>query len=294
MRRTGTIKKIIIAACASVLAMCAFGALSSIFANATCNHKWDDGKVTVNPTCQEAGEITYTCEKCGETKTGELDVVAHVWEPGAIIRYATCKEHGIQEYECVICDERDERLTPLIAHDYELILEVDSTCLEKGEKVYYCLDCKEYQAEYFQVHYIADPDGDGICNLCGIGMVRAEEGMSVANKWFRLYRAEDDPVCTPSWNALNLSDNEADLIAVNLSSGASDANYFTIGPWYSASIESGLKVVRTDEYIDFCFIPGVYDLDGDPETPEALKISFNTTIEGIVGDCYELIGYYED
>lgn len=34
-------------------------------------HTWDTGKVTKAATCTEKGETTYTCSKCGETKTEE-------------------------------------------------------------------------------------------------------------------------------------------------------------------------------------------------------------------------------
>lgn len=35
-------------------------------------HSWDGGTVTKAPTTTEAGELTYTCEVCGETKTEEI------------------------------------------------------------------------------------------------------------------------------------------------------------------------------------------------------------------------------
>lgn len=35
------------------------------------SHTWDTGKVTKAATCTEKGETTYTCSKCGETKTEE-------------------------------------------------------------------------------------------------------------------------------------------------------------------------------------------------------------------------------
>lgn len=35
------------------------------------SHTWDTGKMTKAATCTEKGETTYTCSKCGETKTEE-------------------------------------------------------------------------------------------------------------------------------------------------------------------------------------------------------------------------------
>ncbi|WP_050749569.1 Ig-like domain-containing protein [Slackia heliotrinireducens] len=39
-------------------------------------HDWDEGKVTVEPTATSEGEMTYTCKRCGETKTEPIDKLA--------------------------------------------------------------------------------------------------------------------------------------------------------------------------------------------------------------------------
>ena len=41
------------------------------------DHKWDEGKVTRKATCTEAGEMTYTCKDCSDTKTEEIPMVTH-------------------------------------------------------------------------------------------------------------------------------------------------------------------------------------------------------------------------
>ncbi|MCC8029726.1 MAG: hypothetical protein LIO75_08045, partial [Lachnospiraceae bacterium] len=38
-----------------------------------CSHEWDDGVVTKEATDTEAGEMTYTCQVCGETYTKEIE-----------------------------------------------------------------------------------------------------------------------------------------------------------------------------------------------------------------------------
>ena len=38
-------------------------------------HKWDEGKVTKEPTTSEKGEVTFTCTECGKTKTEETPVL---------------------------------------------------------------------------------------------------------------------------------------------------------------------------------------------------------------------------
>ena len=45
---------------------------------AALGHKWDDGKVTTEPTCTKAGVKTYTCTVCKETKTDAVAALGHV------------------------------------------------------------------------------------------------------------------------------------------------------------------------------------------------------------------------
>ena len=43
-------------------------------------HTWDSGTVTTASTCTKAGEKTYTCTKCGATKTEPIDATGHSWK----------------------------------------------------------------------------------------------------------------------------------------------------------------------------------------------------------------------
>ena len=44
------------------------------------SHTWDSGTVTTAPTCTKAGEKTYTCTKCGATKTDSINATGHSWK----------------------------------------------------------------------------------------------------------------------------------------------------------------------------------------------------------------------
>jgi len=45
------------------------------------NHKWDSGKVTVEPTCQKPGSKVYTCTVCAKQATEELDKLSdHLYD----------------------------------------------------------------------------------------------------------------------------------------------------------------------------------------------------------------------
>ena len=42
-------------------------------------HQWDSGVVTTQPTCTTKGVMTYTCSKCGKTRTEEIAATGHSW-----------------------------------------------------------------------------------------------------------------------------------------------------------------------------------------------------------------------
>ena len=49
-------------------------------------HKWDNGKVTKEPTCTEKGEKTFTCTDCGATKVEEVPALGHDYVDGKCSR----------------------------------------------------------------------------------------------------------------------------------------------------------------------------------------------------------------
>ena len=42
-------------------------------------HKWNEGKVTKEPTCTEEGVKTFECTVCGKTKTEKVEALGHDW-----------------------------------------------------------------------------------------------------------------------------------------------------------------------------------------------------------------------
>lgn len=66
--------------------------------------------VTVAPTCNEAGSITFKCTKCDdfdpETENGVQVIPAtnqHNWDNGVITTPATCRTKGEKTYTCTTC-----------------------------------------------------------------------------------------------------------------------------------------------------------------------------------------------
>lgn len=70
-----------------------------------CEHKWDDGKVTTEPTCTTDGVKTYTCAICKETKTEVIEAVGHALETTKTTTTATCAAITVEVTKCSICEE---------------------------------------------------------------------------------------------------------------------------------------------------------------------------------------------
>ena len=67
---------------------------------AVCEHAWDNGVVTKAATCEEAGVMTYTCTKCGATKTEAIAALGHKWGEWEVTKAATCEEAGVETRVC--------------------------------------------------------------------------------------------------------------------------------------------------------------------------------------------------
>ena len=151
-------------------------------------HSWDDGNVTTEPTCTEAGETTYSCTVCDATKTEEIAATGHSfsdewasdktyhwhfatcehkdeisgkaehsWDDGVVTTEPTCTEAGAMTYTCTVCGETRTEEIASKGHTYS-----DEW---KSDKVYHwheCSDCKD----------ISDMDrhnwANGKCTVCGI------------------------------------------------------------------------------------------------------------------------------
>ena len=104
------IKGIICAALVGVTAIAAVGCSAEVtvpdwIAQLSCAHEnWDEGEVTKEATCTEEGEMTYTCEDCGKTKTEVIEIAEH----DAVLLYqklSTCEFEGEKVFECNDCDK---------------------------------------------------------------------------------------------------------------------------------------------------------------------------------------------
>ncbi len=75
-----------------------------IVAAVGCTHEWGVANIIKEATCGAAGEASYTCTLCGETKTEEIPATdKHTWDEGKITTAPTCKEEGVKTYTCSVC-----------------------------------------------------------------------------------------------------------------------------------------------------------------------------------------------
>lgn len=81
-------------------------------------HKWNEGTVTKEATCTEAGEKTYTCDVCGETKTEAIPATGHKGE-WVVVKEATETESGLKKLVCTVCGETEEEIIPVITKETE-------------------------------------------------------------------------------------------------------------------------------------------------------------------------------
>lgn len=103
-----------------------------------CEHTYDEGVVTTEPTCTAPGVKTFSCTECGETYTEEILALGHSYVGGVC---------SVCNYACV--------------HE----LWIDPTCTEPKT----CAECASTEGEALGHDFKNDSEEDlPNCELCGI------------------------------------------------------------------------------------------------------------------------------
>ena len=115
-------------------------------------HVWNDGEISKDSTCTEAGEKVYTCKVCGETKTEEVAALGHSYsEEWTVDKEVTCEEAGSKSHHCTRpgCDSKSEvTVIEALGHEWGEGKETKApTCTEAGEKTYTCTRCNATKTE---------------------------------------------------------------------------------------------------------------------------------------------------
>lgn len=189
------------------------------------SHTWDTGKVTKAATCTEKGETTYTCSKCGRTKTEE-DIPALSHEMTKVAAKAvTCTEDGNNEYYvCSRCKGvfkdalgetattvKNETLTAL-GHDF------GGAWISDGEGGHYQLcqreDCNvKSDLEPHRFDPKAPCDETASC-LDGCGYVRPAGTHTWGKPDYKWTKTEDGYTCTGKAVCDKCGDNESETATV--------------------------------------------------------------------------------
>lgn len=136
-------------------------------------HSWDSGKITIQATCTETGEKTYTCQACRATKTETVQAVGHTVVIDSAVA-ATCESAGKTEgRHCSVCDKVliEQKTVKATGHNWdEGKITQEATCEKSGVKTYTCKTCKKKKTEEINAlghKIVTDPAVAATCEKDG-------------------------------------------------------------------------------------------------------------------------------
>lgn len=110
-----------------------------------CEHEFDDGVITKEPTCTEEGEKTFTCTLCGETQSESVPLKEHSYNE-SVTKEATFETEGEKTFTCEYCGDSYTESIPV--RDDEVVVTVTSkTNLEKDWSMGRYSDAVEFSFE---------------------------------------------------------------------------------------------------------------------------------------------------
>ena len=99
-------------------------------------HAWDEGVVSVEPTCEDKGTKTYTCANdAAHTKTEEIDTLGHTTEWKYVSNVGTEYEgtrYAVQAKICSVCEKSLETRAAVVAFHFDSVAAADSTGAATG------------------------------------------------------------------------------------------------------------------------------------------------------------------
>ncbi|MBQ7598308.1 MAG: hypothetical protein IJU56_06975 [Clostridia bacterium] len=115
-----------------------------------CTHVWNDGVVTTPASCAEPGVKTFTCTKCGNTKTETIPATGvHAWDDGVVTQAPNCGRAGVKTFTCTVCGKTRTESIPTVGQhiwDDGRVTKL-ATFTETGICTYTCTVCKYRRTE---------------------------------------------------------------------------------------------------------------------------------------------------
>ena len=106
-----------------------------------CDHEWNDGVISKEPTCTANGIMTYTCQKCEKTKRLAIDLAPHTNTELSVVG-ATCTTPGERKLLCSVCNTTTIEEIPPRAHTYSVrVSSTAATCSLPGKVISRCAFC---------------------------------------------------------------------------------------------------------------------------------------------------------
>ena len=140
-------------------------------------HKWDEGEVTKEPSCEEAGIKTFHCTNsgCSQTKTESIAATGHKLNDVPENAPTKTEPGNIKHFKCEKCGKlfsdsdgkheiaQADTVIPAMGHDPTKVSAKAATCSETGNIEYYeCKDddcgCKKLYSDSYGQHEISAAD----------------------------------------------------------------------------------------------------------------------------------------
>ena len=133
-----------------------------------CEHSWDEGVITSQPTCTEQGVKTFTCLVCGDVQTETVDAEGHSYQ--TVVTDPTCTDQGYTTHTCHCGDSYETDRIDALGHTEETVIGSAATCTEAGltdgKKCFVCEEVLVAQETIAALGHTYDDAFDEICNVC--------------------------------------------------------------------------------------------------------------------------------
>lgn len=140
---------------------------------APLSHDWDTGEQTAVPGAFSAGLMTYSCRRCGETRTEILPALEHVHRYTPEVTAPGCGQQGYTRYLCSCGAEYLDEFADALEHTYtEQKVIAEAGCTAAGEEQWICEACGHVETVVIPAtgHLFAESDGQTVCNSCSVAL----------------------------------------------------------------------------------------------------------------------------